>query len=63
MRTTVKIPPPTHWLKLEEAKRLDLCRICRRHAQGHGIDNPLILNWGNEFAHARCLQAARESFK
>jgi len=49
----MKIPLKEYWFSLKEAKRLNVCRICRGNPGGPR--NPFILNYGYEFAHKKCL--------
>lgn len=40
---------------VEDAKQLNVCRICKKSSIPLP-DNPLILNYGKEFAHQKCLE-------
>ena len=42
-------------LTVEDAQRLDVCRICRGPAKATWPDNHFCLNYGKEYAHRRCL--------
>lgn len=42
-------------LTVAEAQRLRVCRICKLD-NNPGPGNPLVLRYGEEYAHERCLK-------
>lgn len=40
---------------VEDAQQLNVCRICKKESTPLP-DNPLILDYGKEFAHQKCIQ-------
>jgi len=42
-------------LTVKEARKLNICRFCRENSNAKGPDNPLVLNYGKEFAHRKCI--------
>ena len=40
---------------VEDAQQLNVCRICKKEAKPLS-DNPLILDYGKEFAHQKCCE-------
>jgi len=42
-------------LSVAEAKKLRVCRICRIDDKP-SPGNPLVLNYGKEYAHEKCLK-------
>lgn len=58
----ITIPPS---LSINEARRLNICRICRGNAipreMADGTVDPFELRRGSEFAHALCLERELEA--
>jgi len=52
IKILIKRPP----LSVKAAQRLRICRICQIDNMP-GQDNPLVLSYGKEYAHAKCLNA------
>lgn len=53
-------------LKVKEARRLKICRVCRRIADcrrpdGHEGMTPFVYSYGQEYAHHSCLEELRLS--
>jgi hypothetical protein len=44
---------------VEEARRLRICRICRKPGEQFGKGDSLVLNFGKEYAHKLCLEKGR----
>lgn len=42
-------------ISLKEAQKKDICRICLNRAWPM-FGNPIVLNYGKEYAHGKCLK-------
>jgi hypothetical protein len=42
-------------LSVKQAQEQNVCRICKKDVTVINPDNPLILNFGDEYAHKNCL--------
>lgn len=48
--------PPGHKLTVEEARMLNVCRLCHLAPLPTPEGGPFVLKYGEEFAHQKCLE-------